>query len=70
MKVPFDELVRSAELLIDALNLRRTYMETSNQSFPSGLAYYLDHHEAPPRGPNKQGSVDYGGAVLKFDSVY
>ncbi|CAF4866701.1 unnamed protein product [Pieris macdunnoughi] len=67
--VPFDELVRSAEMLVDALNLRRCYMDVSHQSFPSGLAYYLDHHEAPPRGPNRQGSVDYGGAVVKFDNA-
>ncbi|CAK1547507.1 unnamed protein product [Leptosia nina] len=67
--VPFDELVRSAELLINALNLRRNYMDISHQSFPTGLAYYLDHHEAPPRPTFKQSSVDYGGAVLKFDSA-
>ncbi|CAH4034184.1 unnamed protein product [Pieris brassicae] len=68
--VPFDELVRSAEMLVDALNLRRCYMDISHQSFPPGLAYYLDHHEAPPRGPNRQGLVDYGGAVVKFDNPW
>ncbi|CAG4956924.1 unnamed protein product [Colias eurytheme] len=66
--VPFDELVRAATLLIDALNLRRKYMDISYQSFPTGLAYYLDHHEAPPRGPYHQTSMNFGGAMIKFEN--
>ncbi|VVD04347.1 unnamed protein product [Leptidea sinapis] len=69
--VPFEELARSANILIDALNLRRSYMQISNQSFPQELAYYLDHHEAPPKVPFKHSEgVDFEGTLLHFDNPW
>ncbi|CAK1583941.1 unnamed protein product [Parnassius mnemosyne] len=43
--VPLEELSAAASFLTEALDLRRRYMEVSNQSFPLDLASFLSAHK-------------------------
>ncbi|XP_069360702.1 AMP deaminase 2-like isoform X2 [Maniola hyperantus] len=68
--VPLDDLERSASYLIDALTLRRDYMEMSEQSFPETLAYYITHRQSPPKEARPHdNTIDLSSAVLKFDEA-
>ncbi|XP_045776475.1 AMP deaminase 2-like [Maniola jurtina] len=68
--VPLDDLERSALYVIDALALRRDYMEMSEQSFPETLAYYITHRQSPPKEEQPHDDViDLSSAVLKFDEA-
>lgn len=69
-QVPLDDLESAASYLIDALTLRRDYMDISQQSFPETLAYYITHRQAPPRVSQQHSDlVDLSRAVLKFDGI-
>ncbi|CAG9565748.1 unnamed protein product [Danaus chrysippus] len=65
--VPLDDLKRSASFLINALNLRKKYMEISHQSFPDDLAYYLTHNECPPYFNDNKDKPQTNEAYLRFD---
>ncbi|XP_039758165.1 AMP deaminase 2-like [Pararge aegeria] len=67
--VPLDDLERAASTLIDALALRRDYMEISGQAFPETLAYYLTHRESPPKDLQHDDVIDLSRAVIKFDDA-
>ncbi|XP_052744159.1 uncharacterized protein LOC128199290 [Bicyclus anynana] len=67
--VPLDDLERAASSLIDALTLRREYMDVSYQEYPNILDYYLTHHQAPPKPDLQEEVVDLTQAVLKFDGL-
>ncbi|OWR46546.1 AMP deaminase 2 [Danaus plexippus plexippus] len=64
--VPLDDLKRSASFLINALSLRKNYMEISNQSFPDDLAYYLTHNEGPPYFNDNKEKPQNNEAYLRF----
>ncbi|KAG6442039.1 hypothetical protein O3G_MSEX002162 [Manduca sexta] len=67
--VPLEDLIRAASLLIEAMAMRRHYMEISNQSFPSTLALYLTSRDVPQRMPDKhRQSADFNQALLSIDN--
>lgn len=67
--MPLEDLIRSASLLVEAMAMRRHYMDISSQSFPSTLSLYLTSREVPQRMPNKhKQSADFNRALLSIDS--
>lgn len=70
-KVPLEELIRSATLLVEALTMRRHYMEASNQPFPASLSLYLTNREIPHRILDQyQIPVDLNEALLNTNGEF
>ncbi|XP_028037472.1 AMP deaminase 2-like [Bombyx mandarina] len=68
--VPIEELIRSATLLVEALGLRRYYMEAAQQSFPETLVEFFSGHGSPRRMLDKhKESMDFTRALLNLDSM-
>ncbi|KAJ0173440.1 hypothetical protein K1T71_010589 [Dendrolimus kikuchii] len=66
--VPLEDLIRSATLLVEALTLRRHYMEVSEQYFSPSLSSYLTKHEIPNRNPHYKQSQEFHKTLLDLNS--
>ncbi|XP_053613416.1 AMP deaminase 2-like isoform X2 [Plodia interpunctella] len=66
--VPLEDLIRSAGLLIQALNMRRYYMDMSCQSISSELRRYLADHRIPQieRHNSSYWATDAHNALLRI----
>lgn len=61
-----EDLDRAASLLIEALSMRRRYMEVSGQSFPSDLASFLSALDTS-KSPGGQISRNFSKILKEWD---
>ncbi|KAJ8714272.1 hypothetical protein PYW08_007892 [Mythimna loreyi] len=71
--VPLEDLIRSAQLLLQALTLRQKYMAMSNQTFPSLLNRYL--HDQKHRDTQRMSTLkiqfrDYDKSTITLDKAF
>lgn len=66
-QVPFDELVCAAASLVEALSLRREYMELSGQSISPDVLKYLSNKSTLYRTPERD-SMGLDSRMLRVDS--
>ncbi|KAJ8723635.1 hypothetical protein PYW07_007615 [Mythimna separata] len=71
--VPLEELIRAAQLLLHALELRQKYMAMSQQNFPINLNRYLyahKHRETAKFSTMKIQFNDYDRSDMNLDHAY
>lgn len=68
MQVPYEDLLDSSELLIEALKLRRDYCQPASHSFPATTARFLRHsHE---RNSHNASSSSAGESYADVETVH
>lgn len=65
-----EDLIRSATLLVEALRMRRNYMDISCQSFAATADDYLSNHDVPRLRHQHDQSRTFTRALLNLDSKF